>query len=309
MKKTSKKDLIYNLIFILIITVFILAFIFRGEDKASILGILKSVDYRYILVGSLLSLGFIFGEAISLKVLLRVFNYDHSLLRTIKYAFTGFFFSSVTPSSTGGQPMQVYEMKKDNIEIYHSSIILLIELMVYQVVTLIYALTGLVWAKSINLIQSKVLYGFIIVGVLLNLVSIIFINLSIFNPTVSNKIYKFISFIIGKLPMKEEKQIRLIKGLKYQIEEYNKCSKYIKRNKLALLKVFFFTIFQLGSNLGVSYVVYKALGGNGRTMIEIILIQSLIYIGSSYIPLPGSVGVSESTFIYIQKHIFKSPVK
>ena len=42
---------------------------------------------------------------------------DFSFIEALKVAFVGVFFSAITPSSTGGQPMQLYLMSKKNISV------------------------------------------------------------------------------------------------------------------------------------------------------------------------------------------------
>lgn len=301
-----KKEYIYNIIFILAMTGLTAMLIFRGEDKGSIIKLVMSIKPIYLATGIILALGFIIGEAISIKLLLRIFNYDYKLINTLKYAFTGFVFSSITPSSTGGQPMQIYEMKKDGIEIYQSSLILLLELMVYQVVTVIYGIVAFVWARKISLVDNKLAYTLILIGIVLNIVSAILINICIFNPKISLKLYRITEIIIKKLPMKPDSKDKFLKSLKYQIEEYNQCSKYIKENIYLLFKVLIVTIVQVGAFFSVSYVVYIALGNTERTFIEILLIQTLAYVSSSYIPLPGAIGISESNFLSIYKKIYSA---
>lgn len=43
------------------------------------------------------------------------------------------FFSSITPSATGGQPVQLYVMNKDNIHVAHGTMALLTELTSFQI--------------------------------------------------------------------------------------------------------------------------------------------------------------------------------
>lgn len=53
------------------------------------------------------------------------------LLRCISYSFIGFFFSGINPSATGGQPMQLYYMKKDGNKISSASVVLMTVAVIY----------------------------------------------------------------------------------------------------------------------------------------------------------------------------------
>lgn len=276
----------------------------RGEDLASIRGYLREVNYFYLALGGLVAMFFIVGESINIRELLTIFGYEIGLGKTLKYGFTGFFFSSITPSSAGGQPMQIYEMKKDNIELSHSSLVLLIELVIYQFVTIIYGSISYIYARTRGFIDSRIINTMVILGIIINLLVMSFILISIFNPRISKSLCSFIARLLEKLPMKEDVRTRLLDSLDSQIGEYNKCSKYILENKSSLLRVFLVTILQIGSLFTVSYLVYLALGFSERVFLEIIIIQSLIYIISTFIPIPGSIGVSEGNFLSLFSRIY-----
>ncbi len=57
--------------------------------------------------------------------LLRALNCGVSPFSCIRYSFIGFFYSGITPSATGGQPMQLYYMKKAGIKISDSTVVLM----------------------------------------------------------------------------------------------------------------------------------------------------------------------------------------
>lgn len=50
------------------------------------------------------------------------------------YSFVGFFFSLITPSATGGQPVQLYVMKKDGLPLTVSAMLLVIATINYKLV-------------------------------------------------------------------------------------------------------------------------------------------------------------------------------
>ena len=52
----------------------------------------------------------------------------------IKYSFVGFFYSGITPSATGGQPMQLYYMQKEGHKVSDSSVVLMTVAVVYKLV-------------------------------------------------------------------------------------------------------------------------------------------------------------------------------
>lgn len=296
--KMSKKKIIFNVILMLSLIILFFNLILKGEDKGELVKVLFSTNKFYLILGIVVSLVFVLGESFNIRSILNILGYELPFIKAIKYGFIGFFFSGITPSATGGQPMQVYEMKNDGIEVSHSSLALLLTLVSYQIVSLVYGLIGIFWYKNIIFSNSKSIIVLIVLGLTLNILGIIFILLSIFNPVISLKICNAILKIVEKLPfINDENKEKIRVAFKNQIEEYNKCASYIKGNKKTLLKVLLVTFIQIGSLFSVSYIVYRALGQSGKSILDIVFLQAVIYLSSSFIPLPGAVGVSESNFI------------
>lgn len=304
--RITKKKLILNIVLLVILAISSFNFILKGEDKREIINILASTKNIYVYLGIILSLIFILGEALNTKSILKILNYDISFIRSTKYAFIGFFFSGITPSSTGGQPMQIYEMKKDGIQVSHSSLALLLELVSYQIVSFLFGFLGVIRFKNTVVLSNKAVLYLIFAGLLLNIIGIIFILTCIFNPRISMKVYKFSKRAANVIPfINIEKKEKFLKGFEKQIGEYNRCSSYIRENKVSLVKVFLITIIQMMSLFSISYVVYLALGQNSKSILDIILLQGLIYTGSSFIPVPGAVGVSETNFLSIFRGVYR----
>lgn len=304
--RITKKKLILNIALLVILAIMSFKCILKGEDKREIINILVSTKKIYIYLGIILSLIFILGEALNTRSILKILNYDISFIKSAKYALIGFFFSGITPSSSGGQPMQIYEMKKDGIEVSHSSLTLLLELVSYQMVSFLFGFVGVIWFKNTAVLSNKSVLYLIFGGLILNVAGIIFILTCIFNPIISMKVYKFSKRAANLIPfISTEKKERFLKGFEEQIGEYNRCSSYIRENKASLVKVFLFTMIQMMSLFSISYVVYLALGQNSKSILDIILLQGLIYTGSSFIPVPGAVGVSETNFLSIFRGVYR----
>ena len=106
----------------------VLFLLLRGTDIGTVADALAETSLPYLIAGILMAEVFHLSEGINLRILLRSFGYPVTFWQGMKYAYIGFFFSSITPSSTGGQPAQLYAMKKDGIEIAHGTLALIAEL-------------------------------------------------------------------------------------------------------------------------------------------------------------------------------------
>lgn len=107
--------------------------VLRGTDMRIVWEALADTSIPFLIAGILLAEVFHLSEGINLRILLGSFGNPVTFWQGMKYAYIGFFFSSITPSSTGGQPAQLYAMKKDGIEIAHGTLALIGELASFQI--------------------------------------------------------------------------------------------------------------------------------------------------------------------------------
>ena len=193
-KKYLKEILFMGLL--IIVTFYLL---FKDNDLGELINVIKSCKANYVAIGIICALIFTCGEALNIRRTLNVlFKYKVSFIASIKYAFVGFFFSAITPSSTGGQPMQVYYMKKDNIEVSHSSLTLLMELTSFQFISIIFAVLSVVINFQVIKSMNSSVIIFLAMGITLNLIVLMFIMCAIFSNNFVVNLLKSIFKVIDK---------------------------------------------------------------------------------------------------------------
>ena len=96
-------------------------------------GILAQVKPGWLLLGLGLMVAFVGCEAMCSHLILGRLGHRASYRRCLGYSFVGFYVSSITPSSTGGQPAQVYYMSRDNIPAAHGALNMMLIAVCYQV--------------------------------------------------------------------------------------------------------------------------------------------------------------------------------
>lgn len=297
MKKT--KRMIRNLIIFIMLIILTFYIILKDQNITEIFSIFQNVKKQYILIAILSMCIYVVCEAINIGRTLKNLNEKSTFWHNIKYALIGFFFSSITPAASGGQPMQIYYMYKDKISVANSTLTLLINLSSMQIVTISIALVSVIFNHQY---LNKALIGFFILGILLNASALTLLLIAIFSKKLLNKMINFVIKIMKKFKIKniEDKQMKL----EVELSKYQNSSDYIKNNKMVILKILLTTYIQFIAYYSVSYWVYRSFGLSGHNFIEIITIQSILYATVSGIPSPGAVGVTEGGFIEIYKLIF-----
>lgn len=297
MKKT--KRMIRNLIIFILLIILTFYIILKDQNITEIFSIFQSVKNQYILIAALCMCIYIICEAINIGRTLKNLNEKSTFWQNIKYALIGFFFSSITPAASGGQPMQIYYMYKDKISVANSTLALLINLSSMQVVTISIALISVIFNHRY---LNNTLVLLFILGIALNATALTLLLIAIFSKKLLNKLINFVIKIMKKLKIKniEDKQMKL----EAELAKYQDSSNYIRNNKLVIVKILLTTYIQFIAFYSVSYWVYCSFGLNEHNFIEIVTIQSILYATVSGIPSPGAVGVTEGGFIEIYKSVF-----
>jgi len=139
-KKEKFNNYYWSLIFMIMLIAITFYLLFKDVSLTSLTSVIKTVNPIYLYIAFSMMLLFIAFEAYVIYIILKDLKKKVSFKKCIGYSLIGFYFSAITPSSSGGQPAQVYYMKKDNINISYSSLTLLIIAIVYQSVMLLYGL-------------------------------------------------------------------------------------------------------------------------------------------------------------------------
>lgn len=295
----DKKKLFRNLAFFMILIGVTFYILLKDQDFFQMWEILKSVKIQYVLIGIVCILLYVVCEAINIGRTLKSLNEKSNFLRNLKYAFIGFFFSSITPAASGGQPMQIYYMHKDKISISNSTLALLINLSSMQVITISFALISLIFNYQY---MNSVLITFFIIGILLNLSALILLLVGILSKRATKAIINFALKVMKFFKVKniESKKEKLEK----ELTKYQDNAVYVKNNKWLIAKTIFTTLIQFTIYYSITYWTYRALGFSEHNIMQIITMQSVLFATVSGIPSPGAVGVTEGAFMEIFRNVY-----
>lgn len=297
MEKTKKY--IINLILFLTLIILTFSSILKEQDISEIFNIVNSVKKEFIIIAIGCMSLYMVCEAINIGRTLKALNENSTFLKNLKYALIGFFFSSITPAASGGQPMQIYYMHKEKISVASSTLAFLINLTCVQIVTISVALFSLIFNYSY---MNSFLIGFFILGITLNASALALLLISILSKRMTRGLINIVIKILKFFKVKniEDKQIKLENELK----KYQNSAEYIKENKILILKNLLTTYIQYITYYSISYWVYRSFGLSSHSIFEITTMQSVLYATVSGIPSPGAVGVSEGGYLAIFETVF-----
>jgi len=292
-KNESKKKLIRNAIIFATLIILTYYFIFKKIDRKGIQAAIQSTNLWFILVAIVLAAGNIIFQAINHYRTLITLGEKVTPKQALKYAIVEFFFSAITPAASGGQPIQLIYMHRDNIKYTNATISILLQSFAYLTMLELLGLFGYIvnydYISNLGFIEYFFFIGLAANGAILTVT--IF---AMFSKTASQKTANFIYRILKAINGEKAKAFK--EKADVQLKEYHESAKVIINNRGLMIKTFFTATLQLISYHSIGFFVYLALGINHLNYIKIASLQSFLYLSVSILPLPGTVGVNETGF-------------
>lgn len=301
----NKKKFLFNIIFLILVFGGTLYGVFHGEDLGEIVNILKTVNPLWVMAAVVCVVIFIWGESIIIYYMMHTLGIKLKKRTCFLFSSVGFFFSCITPSATGGQPAQIYFMKKEKIPIPVSTLVLMIVTITYKLVLVaIGVLLTLFGQGFIHTYLYDVRHVFYL-GTALNVFCVGAMLVLVFHPELARKILVRGLVVLEKLHLMRHKSSRLEK-LNASMDQYRATAVYLKEHVRVLIEVFAITVFQRFALFVGTWFVYRAFGLSEYSALVIALLQGSISVSVDMLPLPGGMGISEKLFSIIFLPIFGS---
>ena len=294
----SRKKIIFNGVFLAVVFALTIYGVFHGEDLSSMMDAIHRADKRWLIPGIALVAFFIWGESIIIWYMMRSSGIQLKKRTCFLFSSVGFFFSCITPSASGGQPMQIYYMKKEKISIPVSTVILMIVTITYKLVLVVIGIGIAIFGRGF---LHKYLEGILPVfylGLALNIFCVTFMTILVFHPLLAKAIMVKGMKLLERLHLVKKKDGRL-KKLEDSMDTYRNTAAYLKNNPFVIVKVIGITFIQRMALFAVTWFVYQAFGLHGTGFWEILFLQAVISVSVDMLPLPGGMGISESLFLSI----------
>ena len=222
---------------------------------------------------------------------------------TLLVSLIGMFYSNVTPAASGGQPMQVFAFNKRGVPPGIASSALAVKFFCFQVSVLV---TGAVlWIVNPQAVNLYITGGkvMVVAGFVLSGLSIAAIVLLAINKNIVRGIVGFIIRLLVKIRLVRHQE-RAEAKMEKVMNDFHASVDMITQHPLQLLVLLSISAVQVLLFMSITYLVCRAMGMRGIPYHHILTLQYLLYIGASFMPLPGSSGAQEGGFYLFFQNIF-----
>lgn len=299
----NKKTLIWEVLFLVIVFGITLYAVFRGEDLGQTLQIIKQVDTVYLIPAVLCVVFFVWGESIIIYYLMGTLHIRVKKWTCFLFSSIGFFYSCITPSASGGQPAQVYYMRRKDIPIPVSSLVLMVVTITYKAVLVLIGLGMMVFGQPFIRTYLSSILPFFYLGIALNVICVAILVVLVFNTTLAKTILSKSLLWLEKIHLLRYKESRHRK-LEDGMDVYRETAVYFKTHRHVVWNVLGITFVQRFALFLSTYFVYRAFGLHQYSAITVVLLQAAISISVDMLPLPGGMGISEKLFLVVFVPIF-----
>lgn len=299
------KSWIFKILILLLLIGATIWVIFSNTDIAEFKRVFNESNKLFLLAGVGCMFVFWFIEAGIIHMLIQKISPTkiRSKWTALKTTVIGQYYSNLTPFASGGQPIQLYVLKQGGLSFSNGTAVLVCKFLLFQVSVTVYSL-GLAILRFSEL--TSTLSGaasFVFIGLGINTIGLTFIIAMAFKPVALEQL--IIKCINGlekiHLIRHKESKIAKVRGF---VHEYHEGIEELRKDVGLTLGMFLMSFVQLTFFFGITYFIYLALGLSGAALIDIISLQALLYMAVSFVPIPGTVGASETGFALLFGSIF-----
>ncbi len=301
--KQNKKKMAFNFVLIAIIFIALIIYMISVDGIDNIVNVLTHVNYSWVIAGFVCLLIQWFSESYALHLPIKKMYPNQKFSNSFKVNMIGQLFNNLTPFSTGGQPMQAYELNKTGKRVSDSLSAMAVKFVVAQSSLLLFTFIVVIFEFDFF---SKSLQNFLwlaIVGFSMNLIGISAVILAGFNKKAITSIVNPIIRFLGKIKILKHTE-DVIENFSNSIDNFRDQFKIIRSEKAMILKMFIASTLQNFANFSITYMVYRAFGNFGIGFWQIIPLQAFLVLVMAVIPTPGAGLGAEGGFLLLFNSIF-----
>ena len=296
-RKKKRRNRVLTILFVLfnIFVIVMTAYIdFSKEGRPSApLG----VNLRYLFAAAGCFAAAMTSEWLKYYVMIRKLNGSASSRTAFEVAAFGKYYDCITPTGAGGQPFQVYYLKKKQVSKGASAAIPIVGFLTLQFSFILLAIIVFIFGTPyLNRVDSYTIairissYVGIVFYASLPMLIVLF---AVF-PRAAGAIVSFFVTLLTKLRIIKRPEYALNRALSTFTEYRDSIVTIYKRKRLFFGVLGFGMIYQIAM-CSAPFFVLRAFG-SPLSYFSVFSMMILIYCAITYIPTPGNSGVAEASF-------------
>ncbi len=232
------------------------------------------------------------AEAKALSASCRLLGYPCRYHRSVVYSAADLYFSAITPSASGGQPLCAALMIRDGIPAAVSTAALLATLSMYTLSLLVMGVIVLLVFPGIFIAVGVTARILIVIGFLVFVCLTSFFLLLLKNEAMLRRICTAAVRFAAKLHLLRRPE-RTLERLDRSMNEYGESVAILRSHKRMMIGILGYNLLQRLASSLVPFFVALATGASLSQSIHLWAVQIYSMVGANCLPIPGSMGVAD----------------
>ena len=284
--------------FILLLVTLLVLYLVLKDNFSQIMGLLLSMKLGYLLLAVIFIFLYWVFKSIAMYIVARHYSKSIKGFNIFKQIVITQFFNGITPFSTGGQPMQIYMLKKSNISLAKSTNIVMQDFMMYQVALVLYGIFAVVANYRFGFFESvPLLRRLVFLGFLVNTLVCLMVVILCFSKKTSKKIFDLCFKILSKIKfIKNPSEVR--EKWNNRLLEFQESADLFMRNKSLFFKGTILNILALTSYYIIPFFIILGMRDTtNMSVLNVIVSSAYTLVIGSFVPIPGGTGGIEYGFL------------
>lgn len=290
-------------LFFILLAVFAFYAVFSDNDMGMVMASIKKIKLSYLLASAAVALVFTMMEGVMIWYLLRALQGRAGFMDCIRYSFVGFLYSGITPSASGGQPMQLYHMKRDGNDLSASTVVLMTVALVYKFVLVLMGMVMILFGFEVLKDNLGNYLQLFYLGMFLNTALVAALLIVMILPGFAEWMILALEKMLIYMRILKKSEYRSDKIHRF-IRSYQNAVQFLLQHKKQVAVVLLATFVQRCLVFLLPYIVYCGFGLDGTGACTILMIQMSVYLAVDMLPLPGAQGITELMYRRAFRDIF-----
>ena len=293
---------------LLLITISIL-FLILKDNFIDILNVLINMNIYCVLISVLLIILFWICKALSKYFIVKEYSKKIKFKTILRQTFITKFFNGITPFSSGGQPMEIYMLKKSGISLVKSTNVVLQNFLIYQVVLVLYGIFAIIVNYNFNYFESvPMLRKLVFLGFFINSFVCLVTCIICFCKKATRGIVTLILKLVIKL--KIIKDIDAFTGkINNKVLDFQESADFLLKRKKTVFKSFVINVFALTIFYSIPLFLLIGMGNIfSMNLLSVITSSAYVLLIGSFVPIPGGTGGIEFGFMKFFGAFITGPV-
>jgi len=297
MRPLSVKQMIYLFAAVSIVIILLVLILTSGPKTIKAL---KEMKLSFLLLCFSITLISALFDVLRVYILAKGVDKSITFLKMFEINLSYIFVSSITPTSSGGEPVFIFFMTKRGLNLGKATAVILIRgflhIFLIGIATpiIVFFHREFIFNKALKLVfnYAAIFFSYVV----------IMMFLTIFKPQIVRKFFKIILIYLGKIRFLRKFRMKMIKKVDYWVIEFNKGLHLFIQKKIGyLILSTIFTIFYLLFFYSIAYVILLSLNYK-IPLLDVIMMQFVLFFLLYFSPTPGGTGIAEGGFYILFSH-------